>query len=98
MSGLDNANWNLIPGHMHGGVRRWIENGIPPGSFLAAVLSNDLREACARADDVNRNRLHDIVSFFYSYAPNGCWGSPDRFQDWMKSGGLAGLERAETAA
>ena len=94
---LAHANWNLIPDYMQGGVRRWIEDGIAPGHFLTAVLCNDLKEACGRADDENRVRLHDYVSFFYSYAPTGCWGSPDRFNDWMKAGGINGLERQYAA-
>ena len=95
---LDHVNWDLIPHHMQGGVRRWIEDGIKPGQFLAAVLCNDLKEALGRADDINRDRLHDTVSFFYSHAPIGCWGSPENFADWHKSGGLNGLERQTAAA
>lgn len=89
---LQNAKWDLIPTHMRDGVRRWVENGIAPGHFLKAVICNDLKEALGRADDLNRARLFDYVSFFYSYAPIGCWGSPEKFDEWKKAGGLAGLE------
>ena len=80
--------WSLIPDYMIGGLRRYIENGIAPGSFLTAILCNDLRGACAQADDVNRHRLCDYMQFLYSYAPAGCWGSEDRFRTWVKNGGL----------
>ena len=46
-------DWSLIPEYMIGSLRRYIENGIEPGSFLSAVLCNDLRGACECADDTN---------------------------------------------
>lgn len=88
------ADWTLIPEYMIGGLRRYIEQGIEPGSFLSAVLANDLKEAVGRTDDVNRNRLGDYVMFFYNYAPGDCWGSDEKFQAWLKRGGLQGHEAA----
>ena len=35
---------------MIGGLERWIDHHIEPGDFLCAVLENDLKEACGRAD------------------------------------------------
>lgn len=74
---------HLIPPYMVDAVKRYIINGIQPGSFLTAVLSNDLREAFARADDENAAHMHNWVKFFYNYAPSGCWGSPEKVQAWM---------------
>lgn len=74
---------HLIPDYMIGAVRRYILQGIPPGSFLTAVVCNDLREAFARADDVNAQHMHGWVRFFYNYAPSGCWGSPERYNNWL---------------
>lgn len=86
------ADWTLIPEHMREGVDNWILHGLPYcGDFLAAVVCNDLREAVERADDVNRGRLADYVRFFYNYAPSGCWGSKERFDRWVRHGGLLGL-------
>ena len=82
------ANWSLIPDHMIGGLRRYIENGIKPGSFLTALLCNDLRETCERADDVNRHRIYDYVKFLYNYAPAGIWGSPEIVAQWIERKGL----------
>lgn len=82
------ADWSLIPSHMVGGLRRYIENGIGPGSFLTAVLCNDLREACGRADDINRACLFRYVQFLYMYAPSECWGTPAKFDAWCARGGL----------
>ncbi len=85
---------STLPSHMGGAMKRYIERGIPPGSFLSAVLSNDLKETFARADDENGRAVRDYVVFLYSYAPSGCWGSPDKFQGWINDGGLAGREVA----
>jgi hypothetical protein len=76
-------DYSKLPGHIQGGVQRYIEKRIEPGSFLSAVICNDLREACACADDINRHRLFDIVSWFYCEAPGNCWGSPEKFLAWL---------------
>jgi hypothetical protein len=83
------ADWSLIPDYMIGGLRRYIEYGVPPGSFLTALLSNDLRATFERADDENRRCVENYVRFLYSYAPSQCWGSPARFDAWCKKGGLS---------
>lgn len=87
-------NWQGVPEYMRGAVCRYIENGIPPGDFLTAVLRNDLREACGRADDTNRHALFDYVSVLYCYAPAGSWGSPAEFRAWVARGGMTGKAAA----
>lgn len=67
-----------------GAMRRYIEDRIQPGHFLTAVLNNDLRGACARADDDHRGRLFDIVSWLYNEAPSQCWGSPEKVGEWLR--------------
>ncbi len=79
-------NYDRLPEHIRGGVQRYIEEGCPVGSFLAAVISNDLKESFGCADEVNRQRLFDIVSFFYNEAPSPCWGSPEKMRAWLKMG------------
>lgn len=77
-------NYEGLPEGLREGARLWIEHGIEPGSFLTAVIRNDLKEACAMADDENRFRLFQIVSWWYNKAPELCWGSPNRFESWGK--------------
>ncbi len=86
------------PGGNAGGLQRWIEDGIPPGSFLTAVLENDLKHACEQADIENRYLLFDIVSWLYNESPGGCWGSPEQVEAWRAAGGLAGIEAKAKAA
>ncbi len=84
---------NGLPTRMWGGVKRYLENGIPPGDFLQAVISNDLKEAINRADDQNINLLPNYVRFFYNDVPMGCWGSPDNYANWIERGGFMGSEK-----
>jgi hypothetical protein len=76
---------HLIPEHMRGTVRRYFLKGIPPGSFLTAVLSNDLMGALNRGDEENRNALPQYGAFLYNYVPNGSFGSPERVKAWLAS-------------
>lgn len=81
---------SLLPPHMRGAMQRYIENGIAPGSFLTAVLCNDLMGALGKADDENRHVLHSYGTYLYSYAPGGCHGSPDLVKEWVSKGGIGG--------
>lgn len=62
---------------------RYVNHKIPTGGFLLAVLKNDLKEACGRADMTNRYRLFEIVSYCYNEIPNDCWGSPEKVEIWL---------------
>lgn len=86
-----NINYSRLPEHMRDGFRRYIEDGIPGGSFMTAVLSNDLMGAFQRADDINRDHMFDTCAFLHNEAPRGCFGSPEHVKDWIRSGGLNGL-------
>ncbi len=50
-------------------------HGWPVGSFLTAVLENDLFEAMGRADSYNRATIHQICSYVFSELPSTCWGN-----------------------
>lgn len=81
----------MIPSYMVGGMERWIEYGIDPGDFLTAVLTNNLKEAFAKADETNRVWLENYVRFLCNHAPAGCWGSQERYDKWRSHCGLKGL-------
>ena len=80
-------NYALMPPHeaCRGAVKRYIEHGIPPGSFLEAIITNDLKEACARADSINRTLIWDWVNWFYNCAPAVCWGSDEAYEYWLET-------------
>jgi len=72
-----------IPPRMMGGLQRYIENHIPPGEFLKAVIKNDLSAAVDRADEENLHNIPAYVGFLYNQAPSACWGSKENFEYWL---------------
>lgn len=81
-----------LPEHMREGARKYVEQGIPPGGFLTAVLRNSLYLAFATADETNRARMADYAAFLETL-PINCWGSRERVDAWIKQGGLEGLRK-----
>lgn len=74
----------MIPQHMKESLARYVEQRIPCGGFLTAILSNDLKESFARADDQNINLIKEYVIYCYNEIPSICWGSPERVEAWLK--------------
>ena len=72
-----------IPIHMMDGIRRYIDDHIPPGDFLSSIITNDLRESVGRADDENIRNIPAYVSYFYNEAPSSCWGSAEKMNEWL---------------
>ena len=70
---------------MQGAILRYIEQRIPPGGCLRAILANDLREAVGRADPDTEAALGHIVTWLYNYAPGSCWGSSEKVDAWLRA-------------
>lgn len=77
------ADYTRIPPITLDSLRLYIEERRHTGSFLEAVLSNDLREACNRADTDNARALFDLVAYLHNRCPSGCWGSPEKVSQWL---------------
>jgi len=69
----------------------FITEGRPTGSFLHAVLINDLMKAVNRGDDENQLALHEYVKFLCNHAPALCFGDEERVETWKKSEGIKGI-------
>jgi len=67
------GEYEIIPENTRGSIMRYMEHGIQPGSFLTAVLSNDLYNATGRADRGNLAALPAIVRWFANKCP-GLYG------------------------
>jgi len=63
---------------------RYIEEGVPTGSFLRALISNDLRGTYDAADQENTAAVRNYVLFLYNHAPSACWGSPEAYDNWIQ--------------
>ena len=84
--------WELVPvRYMAGGLRRYYESGIPPGSFLTALLSNDLAGSFAAADLDNTENMLAWVRFLWNDFDEQAWGSPRIVSAWIETGGLGVL-------
>jgi len=83
-------DYSRLPEHIREGMRRYIEEGCPPGRFLQHVIKNKLVDSFGLADPTNKVRMHDICSFMYNQAPLPCWGNATRYNEWIKKGGLKG--------
>jgi hypothetical protein len=82
-----------IPEHLRPGLVRYFSDGILPGSFLQAVLCNDLAQAMMRAADrPTLLALPDLVRYLSTFAPSIAWGSYDAVSGWTTT-----LDRLEIA-
>ena len=73
----------VLPDRFRCSIQRWLEHAISPGSFLMAVLENDLRGAMANADNMSIKQLPGIVCWLHGYAPMGSWGSRETVSRWL---------------
>lgn len=72
-------------------LQMWVLLGRAPGSFLTAVLCNDLKEAYNRADQSNTAAMPRIVGALTWGLPAQSWGSVERFDAWAEHRGMQGL-------
>ena len=75
----------MIPKYTLDSLTRYVEHGIPPGSFLCAVLENNLFSAINRADRDNLAALPEIVKYIYNELPSFCWGNAKSVSDYIES-------------
>lgn len=87
-----NTSAQSIPEHTLASLQRYATEGVPTGSFLRSVLSNDLFGAFSRADLENQRAIGAIVTYVYNEMPSGCWGSREIYHRWIE------LKRAEREA
>lgn len=87
------TDYSSLPAHMRDEARRYVEHGIRPGDFCAAVFSNDLKGAFGRADDINRFMMLQWVRFVVMEMPAASQGSPERVEAWLSRGGLKGYDQ-----
>lgn len=78
-------DYSDLPDHMQDAMRLYMERGIEPGSFLMAVLCNDLMGAVSRADHINASRLKDYAAWLYNNAPPQSFGSREKVGRWIES-------------
>ena len=73
-----------VPDYMADGLHLYLIHRIPPGSFMMAVLSNDLMMAVAQADENNARCLKQWAQLLYCELPPLSFGSPERIKAWLQ--------------
>lgn len=76
-----------IPVYMQKALLDWIHHGKRPGSFLTAVLENNLMTAVCCADPTNVNLLKQYALYLYNETPGGpegCHGSRQKVDAWER--------------
>lgn len=63
-------------------LNRYVNHGLMPGSFLTAVLSNDLMGAISHSDLNAQQNLVAICKYIYNNLPGDCWGSRERVREY----------------
>lgn len=63
-------------------IDNFVAHGIPAGSFVRAVLSNDLIQAAYLADAENRADLAEIALYVLHNTPPACRGSAAKVLAW----------------
>lgn len=80
-----------VPQHMHESIAMWIELGEPHpsvmGSFLRAVLQNQLIEAFSHADLPNLVSMYGWALFLYNDFPSNARGTMDQMVKWWEHRG-----------
>ena len=75
-----------LPEHMKQAARMWVERAEPHprmlGSFMRAVLTNNLVDAFAHADRENREAMYEWAKWLYNDIPSPAWGSSEKLDAW----------------
>ena len=73
-----------IPDRMMTVLKAYVEHHRPVGSFLTAVLENNLKMTIGHADEENEANLPAYIGWLYNEAPRACWGSPENVRKWLE--------------
>ena len=85
----------FIPDYMVNSIKRYLRQGIKPGGFLYAVLTNDFVNAVYRADKTNLANLPAYAYWLQTMCPREAWGSVEKVEAWIKKGGLSADTQGE---
>lgn len=71
--------------HLADGLERYLRDRIATGSFLRAVLENDLKEAIGRAHpSFTMEQMKFLIEMLNNYFPGSAFGSPDKVASWLQ--------------
>ena len=95
---IDTKARGKVPEYMVEPLLRYVLYGDEIGSFLHALMSNDLMRTVGAADVNNTATLLNWSRLLYNDCPQDCFGSPEKVALWQQHGGLEGFFNPEHAA
>lgn len=78
-------DYTFVPAHTRESIVNYLEHGYEPGSFMYAVIENDLKSAFSSADNINSQCLKSIVCWFYNFCPASAWGRYGVVNEWIEN-------------
>lgn len=66
-------------------LNSYVLNGTTPGSFILAVLCNDLWLTFSKADDDNLKRVFATIYYVHNCLPRESWGSESAVKNWIEN-------------
>lgn len=75
---------DFVPPDIKESIDDYVQNRVPLGGFLQAVMANDLCEAVGRADADNMLTIRHIVGYVYNEVPPNAWGSKEKYYAWIR--------------
>jgi hypothetical protein len=85
----------VVPRHTQEAIERYLVDGLPAGSFLEAVITNNLFMSVGHADVANKQHLVSIVEWFAQRAPLESYGSKVAYTAWLRDENGQRTEYAE---
>lgn len=73
-----------VPPLLTQALGRYVDQGVPTGDFLNAVLENNLKMAYWLADPNSRAAIPHLIQWLHWEAPPQCHGSPEKVQAWIQ--------------
>lgn len=75
---------HYIPPLVKASIYRYVDNHNPVGSFLQAVLQNNLTRAKLEADYDSRRSILNIVHYVSGFVPTKARGSKESVDSWLQ--------------
>lgn len=79
ITGIDTGNSLL-----NESIFNYLVHGLPPGSFVTALLENNLYGAASAADNFNFENLGTVALVVSIHMPMTACGSHEAVSDWLK--------------
>ena len=74
----------VVSAEMVEALENYVHQRFAPGGFLEAVICNNFKEACGRADGFNIRNLPAFAAYLYNEMPSPSQGSPEAYEAWLK--------------